>query len=165
MYLMYVDESGDCGMPSAGSPSALFCLSGLVVHELRWRDTMTQLLRFRHWLKGRYKVYLDDELNAAEMIAKPSKVASSLQRLSKHERLAIIRHFADEIATLADVSIINVVVCFASTRRELIQGAWCGSECAKMGPPCGGPGGSYYPELPGVQIQWNYTTCLSASQD
>ena len=68
MYLMYVDESGDCGMPSAGSPSGLFCLSGLVVHELRWRDTMTQLLSFRHWLKGRYKVYLDDELHAADMI-------------------------------------------------------------------------------------------------
>lgn len=110
MYLMYVDESGDCGMPGAGSPSALFCLSGVVVHELRWRDTVSQLLRFRHWLKTRYKVYLDDELHAAHMIAKPSKIAASLRRLSKHERLAIIRHFTDEIAMLSDVSIINVVV-------------------------------------------------------
>jgi hypothetical protein len=128
MYLMYVDESGDCGMPSAGSPSTLFCLSGLVVHELRWRDTMSQLLSFRHWLKGRYKVYLDDELHAAEMIAKPSKIAPSLQRLSKHERLAIIRNFADEIAALSDVSIINVVVDKRSGRvpnkDEVFRRAW-----------------------------------------
>lgn len=44
MYLMYVDESGDYGMPADGSPSNLFCLSGLVVHELRWRETMSDLL-------------------------------------------------------------------------------------------------------------------------
>jgi hypothetical protein len=128
MYLMYVDESGDCGMPSDGSPSALFCLSGLVVHELRWRDTMTQLLSFRHWLKGRYKVYLEDELHAADMISKPSKLASSLQRLAKHQRLAIIRHFADEIAALADVSIINVVVDKRTGRvpnkDEVFRWAW-----------------------------------------
>ena len=125
---MYVDESGDCGMPSAGSPSALFCLSGVVVHELRWRDTMSQLLRFRHWLKSRYKVYLDDELHAADMIVKPSKIAPSLQRLFKHERLAIIRNFADEIATLSDVSIINVVVDKRTGRvpskEEVFRWAW-----------------------------------------
>ena len=40
MYLMYVDESGDCGVD--GSPSRYFCLAGMVVHELRWRDTMAQ---------------------------------------------------------------------------------------------------------------------------
>lgn len=97
-------------MPSDGSPSTLFCLSGLVVHKLRWQDTLQELLRFRHWLKGKYKVYLDAELHAADMINKPSKVHPSLARLKKHERLAIIRQFADRIATLADVSIINVVV-------------------------------------------------------
>jgi hypothetical protein len=125
---MYVDESGDCGMLTAGSPSELFCLSGLVVHELRWRDTVAQLLGFRHWLKRRYKVYLDDELHAADMIAKPKKVAPSLQRLAKHERLAIIRHFADEIATLADVSVINVVVDKRSgkvpSKEEVFRWGW-----------------------------------------
>ena len=128
MYLMYVDDSGDCGMPSDGSPSNLFCLSGLVVHELRWRETMAQLVRFRHWLKAKYRVYLDDELHAAAMINKPSQVAMSLQRLTKHQRLAIVRHFADEIATLADVSIINVVVDKRSGRvpnkDEVFRWAW-----------------------------------------
>ena len=108
MYLMYVDESGDSGVQ--GSPSRYFCLSGVVVHELRWRDIMAELLAFRHRLKSRYQVYLDDELHASDMINKPSRTAPSLQRLKKFERLAIIRHFADQIAQLADISIINVVV-------------------------------------------------------
>lgn len=128
MYLMYVDESGDCGLPSDGSPSPLFCLSGVVVHELRWLATMTQLLSFRYWLKGRYKVYLEDELHAADMISKPSKTAGSLQRLAKHGRLAIIRNFTDEIAKLADVSIINVVVDKRTgkvpNKEEVFRWAW-----------------------------------------
>jgi hypothetical protein len=128
MYLMYVDESGDCGMPSEGSPSNLFCLSGLVVHELRWRDTMAELVHFRHWLKGRYRIYLEDEIHAAEMISKPAQTPPSLRRLRKHERLAIIRHFADKIATLADVSIINVVVDKRTGRvpnkDEVFRWAW-----------------------------------------
>lgn len=128
MYLMYVDDSGDCGMPADGSPSNLFCLSGLVVHELRWRDTMAELIRFRHWLKGRYKVYLEDEIHAADMISKPSKVAASFQQLKKHERLAIIRNFADAIATLSDISIINVVVDKRAGRvpnkDEVFRRAW-----------------------------------------
>jgi hypothetical protein len=44
------------------------------------------------------------------MINKPGKLSTSLKRLKKHERLAIIRHFADEIAHLSDISLINVVV-------------------------------------------------------
>ncbi len=110
VYLMYVDESGDCGMPADGSPSNLFCLSGVVIHELAWRDTIAELLRFRRWLKSRYRVYLEAEIHAAEMLNKPSKVDASLGRLKKHERLAIIRQFADQIAQLKDISIINVVV-------------------------------------------------------
>jgi hypothetical protein len=110
MYLMYVDESGDCGMPASGSPPNLFCLSGVVVHELQWRDTIAELTSFRRGLKHRYKVYLEAEIHAADMISKPSKVHASIQRLRKYERLAIIRQFADKIATLNDVSIINVVI-------------------------------------------------------
>lgn len=127
MYLMYADESGDCGMPSDGSPSRLFCLTGLVVHELRWRDTVTELLRFRHWLKQKYCVYLEAEIHAAAMINKPGKLHPSIKKLKKHERLAIVRQFADKIATLSDVSIINVVVDKqgkAPDKNEVFRWAW-----------------------------------------
>ena len=128
MYLMYVDDSGDCGMPADGSPSPLFCLSGLVVHELRWRQTLADLAAFRRRLHTQYKVNIEDELHAAEMISKPSKLAASLQRLKKHERLAIVRQFADAIAGLSDVNIINVVVDKRSGRApnkdEVFRWAW-----------------------------------------
>lgn len=110
MHLMYVDESGDTGVPSAGSPTTLFCLSGVVVHELAWQDTIKQLLQFRRWLKRRHGIFLEVELHSAEMINKPAKLHQSLRSLRKHERLAVIRQFANEIAKLSNVSIINVVL-------------------------------------------------------
>ncbi|MGC9261037.1 MAG: DUF3800 domain-containing protein [Phycisphaerae bacterium] len=70
MYLMYVDESGDCGLPADGSRTNLFCLAGLVVHELRWRDTLADLARFRHDLWKRYKINIEDELHAGDIRAK-----------------------------------------------------------------------------------------------
>lgn len=127
MYLMYVDESGDCGMPSDGSPTRYFCLSGLVVHETRWKETMADLLRFRHWLKNRYGVYLDDEIHTANLISRPRSTAASFQRLRKHQRLAIIRNFADQIARLSNVRIINVVVDKhgkAPNKEEVFRWAW-----------------------------------------
>jgi hypothetical protein len=114
-------------MPSDGSPSRLFCLSGLVVHELRWRETVAELLCFRHWLKQKYRVYLDAEIHAAALINKPGKLDPSIGKLKKHERLAIIRHFADKIATLTDVSIINVVVDKRGNvpdKGEVFRWAW-----------------------------------------
>lgn len=128
MYLMYVDDSGDCGMPADGSPTRFFCLSGLVVHELRWRDTLDDLSAFRRWLRSRYAVNIEDELHAAAMISNPATLARSLQRLRKHERLAIVRHFADAIAKLSDVNIINVVVDKQSGKfpgkDEVFRRAW-----------------------------------------
>jgi hypothetical protein len=128
MYLMYVDESGDCGLPSDRSPTRYFCLSGLVIHELRWRDLLSELTNFRRWIKRRYRVYLDDELHHAELINKPSRLAASLQSLAKHERLAIIRHHADQLARLPDLSVINVIVDKATgklTEKEAVfRGAW-----------------------------------------
>jgi Protein of unknown function (DUF3800) len=110
MYLMYADESGDPGLPTAGSPTTLFCLSGVVVHELAWQSTLLQLLQFRHWLRTRYGIPQEAELHTAEMINKPSKVHASLRQLPKHIRLAIIRQFANEIGRLKDVAVINVVL-------------------------------------------------------
>ncbi len=128
VYLMYVDESGDSGLPANGSPTRYFCLSGVVVHELRWRDTLSALLDFRRWIKRRYSVYLDDELHAAEMVGKASKLAPSLRALKKHERLAIIRHFADELSRRSDISIVNVVVDKATgkltNKEDVFRGAW-----------------------------------------
>ena len=130
MFFMYVDESGDSGLPPPRglSPTRYFCLSGLVVHELEWANTLAELQRFRHWIKSRYGIYLDDELHAADMVGKPSRLPASLGLLRKHERLAILRHHADRIASLPHLSLINVCVDKSSgldvDSRGVFRRAW-----------------------------------------
>lgn len=101
---MYVDESGDPGL--TGSPTRFFTLSGLVVHELRWRDVLNHFLLFRRRMRASFGLKLREEIHAARFIAKPG----SLQRIPRKDRLTILRHFADEIARVPDVAVINVCV-------------------------------------------------------
>jgi hypothetical protein len=51
MYFMYVDESGDPGL--VGSPTRYFTLTGMVVHELRWHETLNKLVSFSWIANGR----------------------------------------------------------------------------------------------------------------
>lgn len=104
MYLMYVDESGDCGL--TGSPTRYFVLSGLVVHELRWASYLDQLIAFRRRLRQKFGLRLRDEIHASAFISKPGHLVA----ISRNDRLAILREFANELATMTDLNIINVVV-------------------------------------------------------
>jgi hypothetical protein len=51
---MYVDESGDTGLRRSGSPTRYFALSGIVVHESRWRDFLEALIAFGKVLRNVY---------------------------------------------------------------------------------------------------------------
>jgi hypothetical protein len=125
MFLMYVDESGDIGM--VDSPTRYFVLTGLVVHELRWQTYLEQLIDFRRRMRQQFGLRLREELHASTLITRSGK----LVRIRRNDRLAIIRHFADELADMADLNIINVVVdkqgkpvnydAFTNAWRVLIQ--------------------------------------------
>jgi len=104
MYFLYADESGDVGLDN--SPTNYFCLSGFVVHELRWHETLEAIIDFRKHLKNKYGLKLREELHAAHYIHKPG----DLKRIEKSLRLKILRETIDFQAGLSDVSIINVVV-------------------------------------------------------
>jgi hypothetical protein len=105
MYLMYVDESGDCGL--VNSPSRYFALSGLVLHELRWRDYLSQLVEFRRRMRAQHSLKLREEIHVSQMIGRaPGKI----NRIPKHGRLAIYRKLLDELATMQELSIVNVLV-------------------------------------------------------
>lgn len=104
MFLMYVDESGDPGLTN--SPCRYYVLSGLVVHELRWRAAMERIREFRLRMRDQYGLKLREELHSGRLINNPGP----LVRIKRHHRLVIIREFADQLASLEDVSIINVVV-------------------------------------------------------
>ena len=104
MYLMYVDGSGDSGLQ--GSPSGYYALSGLVVHELRWQTYLDQIIDFRRRMRAAFGLRVAEEIHAAAMINKPGP----LVRIKRNDRLAIIRAFADELASMPDLNIINVMV-------------------------------------------------------
>lgn len=104
MYLMYADESGDIGL--AGSPTRYFVLTGLVLHELRWRQTLDELIAFRRQLKTGFGLRLREEIHASPMLSKPGELA----RIPKHQRLEILRRYADKLASMPDLSLISVVI-------------------------------------------------------
>ena len=102
MYLMYVDESGDTGLTN--SPTDYFVLSGIVVHEQRWRSFMDTLVNFKRTLRAAHGLPVRAEIHASEFIKSP------VHGLSRHVRLAILRNSLDELAKIPDISITNVIV-------------------------------------------------------
>lgn len=104
MYLMYVDESGDPGL--VNSPSRYFVLTGVVMHELRWNDCLNQITEFRKRMRDAFGLLLREEIHAGHMISNPGDIA----RIKRNDRLSIIRFYLNEISSLPDISIINVVV-------------------------------------------------------
>jgi hypothetical protein len=101
---MYVDESGDTGL--VGSKTRYFALSGLVVHELRWALYLDALIQFRRQLKATYGLLMHDEFHSAHFLTRPG----SLIRIPRYQRLAMIRAFADTLAGLTDLNVVNVIV-------------------------------------------------------
>lgn len=119
MYVMYVDESGDTGL--SGSPTAHFALSGITVHESRWRDYLNHLVAFRRTLKRVYSLPMRAEIHASEYIRRPP-----IPSLQKHQRLAILRNNLDEIAKFPDIRITNVIVDKSSKppTYDVFENAW-----------------------------------------
>ena len=101
---MYVDETGDTGL--VGSPTRYFLLSGLVIHAFRWKPVLDGLVAFRRDIKIRFGLRLREEIHAAHLLNKPGPLA----RIPKHQRLEILRRYADHLAGTADFSVINVLV-------------------------------------------------------
>jgi hypothetical protein len=99
---MYVDESGDSGL--VGSPTRYFAMSGIVVHESRWRDLVNTLIAFRKVLRTVYGLPIRGEILASEFV---NHRAFDLER---YARLLILRNTLDELAKLDFISITNVIV-------------------------------------------------------
>lgn len=120
MYLMYVDESGDVGM--VNSPTRYFALCGLVLHELRWRNYLDELLAFRRDIKSAFGLKLREEIHASAMLGRPGE----LKRIPKHHRLEILRRMADKLAALPEFSLVSVLVDKAGkpSDYDVFEKAW-----------------------------------------
>lgn len=104
MFLIYVDESGDSGL--VNSPTRYFVLTGLVIHELRWQRYFDQLIDFRRRIRAKFGLRLNQEIHAAHFITRPGTLVS----IKRNDRLTILREFADELASMTDLNIINIVI-------------------------------------------------------
>ena len=104
MHLMYVDESGDSG--TNNSPTRYFVLSGLVVHELRWHETLNCLVAFRQRMRTQFGLQMREEIHAGPMLTNPGKLA----RIPRNDRLTIIRWHLDELASMTFLNLVNVRV-------------------------------------------------------
>jgi len=117
---MYVDESGDTGI--VNSPTRHFALSSLVVHELRWQAALDQLIEFRRRMRETFGLKMREEIHASGMINKPG----DLVRISRNDRLTILRALLDEMTRLPDINIINVILDKhpTYTSDEVFDRAW-----------------------------------------
>lgn len=66
MHIAYLDESGDLG--SAGSPSRLFILCGVLVSHERWLEASLLLENLRLALNQRYGLRFGAEIHAAQFL-------------------------------------------------------------------------------------------------
>lgn len=121
--MMYVDESGDPGNNTAQSD--YFCLTGMIVHESEWRTLIEAIMRFRRTMKDVYGLPVRSEIHAVKFLRHSSF------EIEKHNRLAILRNYLDEMAKMNFLSLTNVVVdkrgkpatydVFSSAWRTLFQ--------------------------------------------
>lgn len=115
---MYVDESGDVGLNN--SPTRYFVLSAIVIHELRWRQTLESLVEFRKFLRDTKGLKLRDEIHCTELLNKPGE----LIRIKRNDRLDIIKKCIDWLNIQSDVNVFSVVVDKHGRHDDIFELAW-----------------------------------------
>lgn len=68
MYLVYIDESGDTGLPSAHKSSEFYTLSALIIRDVDWLTTLNQFIEFRGFLFKNFGIKQSAELKASYLI-------------------------------------------------------------------------------------------------
>ena len=115
---MYVDESGDCG--TINSPTRYFILSAIVIHELRWKPILQDLVSFRKALRDSKGLKLRDEIHCTHFINKPGE----LKRIKRNDRVDIIKKCIDWLDAQADISIFSVCVDKRFKTGDIFEIAW-----------------------------------------
>lgn len=118
MYLMYTDESGDTGLNN--SPTRYFILTGLVIHELRWKLILENLVTFRRFLRESKGLKIREEIHAVNFINKPG----GLQRIKRNDRLDIMKKCIDWLNDQKDIGIITVVIDKRNCKKDVFDKAW-----------------------------------------
>lgn len=107
MYLLYVDESGDTGLPPK-SPTRYFILTALVIHETAWRKVVDEFRDFRQQLRTVKQLPVSVEIHASPFAA--SYPLEGLEDMSRYDRVDVLRRCIRWIGSRSDVQIVTVAV-------------------------------------------------------
>lgn len=113
MYLLYYDESGDDGWPGSAH---LFVLSGLYLHEHKWRDVFAKLLNLRRQLKADFGLPVRVEMHAKPFLLNKSPYCDF--QFDDQTRVRVVDRFCDVLANLPGVQIVNVVINKVNVRDQ-----------------------------------------------
>ena len=122
MYLIYVDESGDPGLVSKGSPTRFFALSALLIPENRWQQFLAQFWGFRRRLASKYGLGLHTEIHAS--VFARNTTLSSLSHISRYKRVEILKVVIDWLRVQDDIRIITVIADKSSITDDFFTLAW-----------------------------------------
>ncbi len=116
---MYIDESGDAGL--VNSPTRYFILSAIVIHELRWRQTLSDLVEFRKGLRDTKGLKIRDEIHSSDFINSPG----DLVRIPRNDRLDILKKSIDWINSRTDLNVFSVCVDKTGKQNlDIFETAW-----------------------------------------
>ncbi|MDD3177145.1 MAG: DUF3800 domain-containing protein [Atopobiaceae bacterium] len=121
MYFMYVDESGDVGLGPGSSD--YFILSGLVIHECYWHETLSSMASMRRDLFKKYGFSTDEELHAEHLIGRTNNGRSGMRRDAV---LLMMRDVLKYEAGFKYARMINVVIDKRDKRKgyDVFLNAW-----------------------------------------
>ena len=115
---MYTDESGDPGLNN--SPTNYFIISGIIMHELRWKSILDELVKFRRHLRQTKSLKLREEIHAVNFINKPGEV----KRIHRNDRVDILKQCIDWLNAQKDIGIITVSVDKREKTSDIFDIAW-----------------------------------------
>lgn len=112
MYLLYTDESGDCGefdsKKSNQTGSPYFIVTGAMLRADKWKNALENLKSFRKKIAQQGYLPYDIEFHCSELID-PHKI-KAYTNLNVKERWHLIESFAEIIGQQLDFRIISIVI-------------------------------------------------------
>lgn len=115
---MYVDESGDTGL--INSPTRYFILTGIVFHELRWTNILSELVLFRKSLRDSKGLKLREEIHAKDFINKPGQ----LKRIPRNDRVDILKRCIYWLNIQPDTSVFSIIADKEGKSGDIFELAW-----------------------------------------
>ncbi len=116
---MYVDECGDPGK-YVGTNSKHYALSGLIISQEGWYDSLSRLKSFRKKIRDLFGLRLREEIHASELI-RVNKI-KEYRKIKKYERLKILELHIKEIPLIfSNGKIINIFLKKENTFNDDYQ--------------------------------------------